>query len=287
MNNAQLNHFSKTPVNLDISRSIFQRNQRVLTTFPTGRLIPLGCFEVLPGDSVEVDFAALIRMATPIHAVMDNAVCDVHAYFVPNRLVWVHWKEFMGENTASAWAPTVNYTIPQITSPTAGGDNVYGSSVTGWAKGSIADYLGLPIRRDIQVSHLPFRGYCLIWNNYYRDQNVMDPCSIQSGDSTVAGLNDGVSVTNGFDFYTEYSDRYITGGRYVTRASCGGAPLPLCRLHDYFSSCLPSPQKGPSVLLPLGQYAPVVNRAFTPSTPGFEVSWSDNQTAPATSPVGS
>ena len=114
MNNEQLNHFSKSPVDLDIGRSIFHRPFRHLTTMVGGRLIPLMAEEVLPGDSVKLDLRTLVRMATPLHPTMDNLYMDVHFYFVPNRQVWTHWKEFMGENSSTYWTQPVSYTIPQV-----------------------------------------------------------------------------------------------------------------------------------------------------------------------------
>lgn len=259
MNNSQLNHFSRTPVDLDISRSKFPRPQRRLTTFTSGRLIPLYCQEVIPGDSVKMDLSLLVRMATPIHPTLDNLFLDVHFYFVPNRLVWSHWKQFMGENSGSYWAPSVTYTIPQITNPIEGGDGDTSSSVKGFATGTIGDYLFYPVKREFSVSVLPIRGYCLIWNNFYRDQNTMTPCNISLGDSTVVGKNTGIKRNLNTQTPASEYDLYINGGNYVTNAERGGAPLPVCRLHDLYSSALPSPQKGPSVLLPLGSSAPVKN----------------------------
>ena len=263
MNNQQLNHFSRSPVNLDISRSVFQRNKRKLTTFQTGQLIPLMVEEVLPGDSVSMKVNSLVRMATPFHPVMDNAFMDIHAYFVPNRQVWEHWKEFYGENSSSPWAAPMNYTIPQVTAPSQGGDEVSGSSVTGWAKGTIADYMQLPIKvGNLSVSMLPFRAYTLIWNNYYRDQNTMSPATVSLTDGTKTGSNQGIMRASGVTLEQQY-DSYINNGTYVTHAEKGGAPLPVCKLHDYFTSCLPSPQKGAAVLMPLGMTAPVKNVPFS------------------------
>lgn len=253
MNNQQLNLFSMNPVKLEMGRSKFERPSRHLTSFDGGKLIPLYCEEVLPGDTVSMDFNMLCRMATPICPVMDNAYLDVHFYFVPNRLVWSHWKEYNGENTTGPWKQSIVYSIPQTTAPTSGGDNSSTTSpaVPGWAKGSVASYLGIPIKvGDISVSSLPFRAYCLIWNNYYRDQNVFSPCNVTLGDGTTSGLNSGL-----------YPSTYDTwaNSSYVYNGEKGAAPLPVCKFHDCFTSCLPEPQKGYSVPIAIGSYAPIVD----------------------------
>ncbi len=238
MNRNAESHFSVNPVNIDIQRSIFDRSTSLKTTFNTGKLVPIFVDEVLPGDTFNISTAMVVRMTTPIHPVMDLAYLDLYYFFVPNRLTWEHWKEFNGENSASAWEQLTEYEIPQITSPTGG-----------WNKGTIADYMGLPIGiSGLSVSRLPFTAYCLIWNEWFRDQNLQDPCYINLDDTTLEGTNEG---------------------DYVTNAQLGGEPLPVNKYHDYFTSALPAPQKGPAVLLPLGDSAPVVTFDGT-NTPSGE-----------------
>lgn len=226
-------HFSENPINLDIQRSRFDRSSQHKTTFNTGDLIPVFIDEVLPGDTMEMDIGAAIRMSTPIVPVMDNANIDIYFFFVPNRLTWEHWKEFNGENKLTHWEQPTEYEIPQITAPEGG-----------WAKGTIADYMGIPTKvSNISISALPFRAYSLIWNEWFRDQNLKDPCMVNLDDTTQEGSN---------------------GTDYVTDAQLGGMPCKAAKYHDYFTSCLPEPQKGPAVLLPLGEWATV--RTVAPGT---------------------
>ena len=227
MNRETESHFSNLPV-LDIKRSSFKRPYDHKLTFNTGSIIPVYLDQdILPGDTVKMSAASLIRMQTPIYPVMDNAYCDLMFFFVPIRLIWDHWREFWGENRLTAWEQQVEYTIPQITPPEGG-----------WNKGTIANHLGIPEGyAGKTVSHLPFRAYCKIWNDWFRDENLKDPCMITTDETTKTGTN---------------------SGDYVTYAECGGTPLKAARFHDYFSSALPSPQKGPSVKLPLGLTAPVI-----------------------------
>lgn len=221
MNRETESHFSNLPT-LDIRRSAFKRPTDHKTSFNAGDIIPIYVdSDILPGDTVEMDMASIIRMQTPIFPVMDNAYCDIYFFFVPHRIVWEHWKEFWGENNQTAWEQQIEYEIPQIEAPQGG-----------WNTGTIADYMGLPIGVDgISVSHLPFRAYCKIWNDWFRDENLKDPCFITWDETTVSGAN---------------------SGDYVTYAECGALPLKAAKFHDYFTSALVSPQKGPTVNLPLG-----------------------------------
>lgn len=218
--------FGENPTSIDIPRSKLNIPHTHKTTMNTGELTPLGRWEVLPGDTAKIDMASLIRMTTPIYPVMDNSYFDVYFFYVPNRLVWEHWKEFMGENTSSYWTQTVDYTIPQTTAP-----------VGGWTKGSIADKFGLPIGVDgISVDSMPFRAFSLIYNEWFRDENLVEPCDVTKGDATTTGSN---------------------GTNPVIDVQKGGMPPKVARLADYFSTALPAPQKGPDVFIPMGTSAPV------------------------------
>lgn len=211
--------FALNPTRLDMSRSRFDRSSSYKTTFNVGQLIPFYVDEVLPGDTFSIDTSKVVRFQTLLTPIMDNIYLDTYFFFVPNRIVWTHWRELMGENTQSAWLPEVEYSVPQVTAPAS----------TGWEVGTIADYMGIPTGvAGLSVNALPFRAYALICNEWFRDENLTDPLNIPVGDATVAGVNTG---------------------NYITDVAKGGKPFVCAKYHDYFTSCLPAPQKGPDVTI--------------------------------------
>lgn len=232
MNRNVESHFALNPTNIDIRRSTFDRSHSLKTSFNVGDIVPFFIDEVLPGDTFNVDTSKVVRLQTLLTPVMDNIYLDTYYFFVPNRLTWSHWKQFNGENTESAWLPQTEYEVPQITAP----------ADTGWVVGTIADYLGVPTGvPNLSVSALPFRAYALVMNEWFRDENLSDPLVVPVDDATVAGVNTGT---------------------FVTDVAKGGLPYKAAKYHDYFTSCLPSPQKGPDVLIPsatTGDF-PVVTR---------------------------
>jgi hypothetical protein len=210
-----MNHrFSEVP-HADINRSSFDRSHGYKTTFDAGFLVPIFVDEALPGDSFNLNMDGFARMATPINPLMDNLYLETFFFAVPNRLIWDNWQKFNGEQDNPG--DTTDYLIPQVTAPAG----------TGWTNASIGDYFGIPTGvADLPTNALHFRALNLIYNEWFRDENLQDSLDVPTDDGP-----DDPSLYNLFR----------RGKR-----------------HDYFTSCLPWPQKGDAVDLPLGSEAPVM-----------------------------
>lgn len=204
-----------TVTSANVPRSVFNRNSTLLTTFDAGYLVPLLCDEVLPGDTMQMTTAHVARTITPLVPVMDNLELEFFAFFVPNRLVWDNWEKLMGENKDTAWTPSSTpHGVPR-------------ALLTGTqTENKIGDYYGIPRSLDYSthfVSSLPFRGYIKIWNEWFRNQNIQAPVDVETDDT------DQISATK----------------------SPNSALFEVNRPFDYFSACLPEPQKGDSSLIPI------------------------------------
>lgn len=263
MNRNNERHFNNVP-QTHVSRTRFKRDQNILTTFDAGKLIPFYVDEVLPGDTFSVDTAAIIRMTTPKYPVFDDAFIDFYYFFCPNRILWDNFKRFMGEANDAPWMPTKTYEVPKIIIA-SNAKAKEKENLKGPKEGSILDYMGVPTKinekegaGDTYINALPIRAYVKIWNEFFRDQNIGNPA---------ANFTDETLIQ-----YTDENDENNEEG-ILRDAVAGGRCLPVNRFHDYFSSCLPFPQRGPEVTIALTGNAPVkmyddagINAASNPTT---------------------
>lgn len=241
MNRNNERHFNNVP-QTHISRTRFKRDQNILTTFDAGKLIPFYVDEVLPGDTFSVDTAAIIRMSTPKYPVFDDAYIDFYYFYCPNRILWDNFKHFMGEVENEPWMPTKTYKVPKIIIESPQSPVPF--------EGSILDYMGVPTKifssetnRRVEINALPVRAYVKIWNEFFRDQNVGNAATFKTNDEDIKYQDDNKGEE------TEEST--------LLKAIAGGRCLPVSKYHDYFTSCLPSPQRGPEVSIGLTGNAPI------------------------------
>lgn len=230
--------FSDAPA-MYMKRTKFDRSHVYKTTFDSGKLIPIFVDEVLPGDTTRMSVNYFARLATPIKPIMDNIYLDWFFFFVPNRLVWEHWQNFCFEQEDPD--DDTDYVIPTIYSHTSTENSTIGS---------LWDYFGLPINTTNNISGinaLPFRAVYLIWNEWFRDENLQKSVKIQKGDANEV-----------LDF-SRISDQpswlFGTDGNLIVGHACP----PRGKRHDYFTSALPWTQKGPGVSIGLAGTASIVD----------------------------
>lgn len=232
--------FSDAPA-MYMKRTKFDRSHVYKTTFDSGKLIPIFIDEVLPGDTTRMSVNYFARLATPIKPIMDNIYLDWFFFFVPNRLVWEHWQNFCFEQEDPD--DNTDYVIPTVTA-TGNSGNAY--------IGSLWDYFGLPVNTSGNISGisaLPFRGVYLIWNEWFRDENLQKSVKIQKGDNN--------EVLNSARASEQPSWVFTSGTNIFPGLACP----PRGKRHDYFTSALPWTQKGPGVSIGLAGTAPVQGTA--------------------------
>lgn len=247
--------FSDAPA-MYMKRTKFDRSHVYKTTFNSGKLIPVFVDEVLPGDTTRMSVNYFARLATPIKPIMDNIYLDWFFFFVPNRLVWEHWQNFCFEQEDPD--DSTDYVIPTV-SATGNSDNAY--------IGSLWDFFGLPVNTSGNlsgISALPFRGVYLIWNEWFRDENLQKSVKIQKGDTN--------EVLNSARSAEQPSWVFTSGTNIVPGLACP----PRGKRHDYFTSALPWTQKGPGVSIGLAGTASIVDPS--PGT-GYLLHSTDNQLA--------
>lgn len=259
MNRNNERQFSQIP-KMNISRSKFIRKQDVKFTMDAGKLIPFYVDEVIPGDTFSVDTAGICRMSTPIYPVMDNCYLDVYYFFTPMRIVWDHTKQFFGENNTDAWTQKTEYTIPKVLLKGRAEWNEQNTP----HEGSIADYMGVPINITKEndpeikgkINALPFRAYVKIWNEWFRDQNIDNPAVCPTNENEIEMKIGGT--------WNEIPKDELLKAAYTG----GTEPLWVNKLHDYFTSSLPTPQKGEPTLIPMSgdanvyMYSTVQNKVY-------------------------
>ncbi|ALS03646.1 VP1 [Gokushovirus WZ-2015a] len=221
-----MHDFASSDSGLTIKRSTFSGQPHVRTTFNAGKLVPLGHpFEVLPGDTIRMDCSALVRMITPYAPVMDDAYLDVYFFWTPLRQLWNHFEEEQGANKSTFWDDPTDWIEPRL------------ENLDDVAVGNPLDYLGVPPGAGaITVSALPLSNYLKIWDEWFRDENLQVP---HSDVSIIYNAGNNVDVYSDLSFAA--SDQLLDVNKY----------------HDLFTSCLPSPQKGDAVKVPVGGQAPL------------------------------
>lgn len=222
MNRNTETHFSYLPIN-KFKRSVFNIPHSHKTSFDMAQIVPILLdMSVNPGETRSLMQASVVRMQTPKYPIMDNLFMDIYYFYVPFRILWEHYKEFEGENTQTPWYSTTEYVMPKM------------NSGTGITAKTFFDYIAVPTNvANLNFNDLAHRAYLMIYNEWFRDQNLIAPYQIRKGDSAPT-------------FNASSTDPMVNGKL-----------LKAAKLHDYFTSALPGPQKGPAQTISLGTVAPV------------------------------
>lgn len=274
MNVNKVNHYVSTPRvgSRPFTKFIDSHGQHL--TFNAGKLVPIYCREIYPNTRVKLNWKTVTRLLTPKYPTMDIANLDVFFFFVPNIEIWDKWKNFLGENDTDYWTEKKSYAVPKVSVPlginTTPAVNDYPNTPLRNV-GDLADYMGVPItfgvdyetkeQRYVDVSVLPFRAYVKIWNDWFRDENFQEPCQLYIGSSDYySAFPTGDERYNNAIISDKPSDPADLGAArdYVKYAQIGAALCPVDKYKDYFTACLPQPQKGNPVELPIGDYAALV-----------------------------
>ena len=240
--------FTHAPSKINLNRTKFPLSFNRKMTMTAGRLYPIYCEEVVPGDTFQVDISSLIRMATPLHPVMDNCFADIAFFYCPTRIIWDSYTQFMGEPPKDLYGDNTPLSVPQLKPEADPETGEYFPTVPK----SLLDYFALPTLANLDdVSALQFRAFCRIWNDWYRAEELFKPIDIPTGDENILLFNDRSRSAN--DMFMDYDPDV-----YVFTTPMGGHLPPVAKYHDYFTSALVNAQRGEDVAIPLSGFAPVL-----------------------------